>query len=79
MSDWKIRRLRGECAKCERAFETDGERLLTQVRFVELHYQLLGFLNSAGMSLSPILHTGISSIATCCKSIQSPAVRSHSF
>ena len=35
MSDWKIRRLRGECAKCERAFETDGERLLTQVRFVD--------------------------------------------
>ena len=32
MSDWKIRRLRGECAKCERAFETDGERILTQVR-----------------------------------------------
>ena len=28
MSDWKIRRLRGECAKCERAFETDGERIL---------------------------------------------------
>ena len=35
MSDWKIRRLRGECAKCERAFETDGERLLTQVCFVD--------------------------------------------
>jgi hypothetical protein len=35
MSDWKIRRLRGECAKCERAFETDGERLLTQVRFAD--------------------------------------------
>jgi len=33
MSDWKIRRLRGECAKCERAFATDGERILTQVRF----------------------------------------------
>lgn len=33
MGDWKIRRLRGECAKCERAFETDGERILTQVRF----------------------------------------------
>jgi hypothetical protein len=33
MSDWKIRRLRGECAQCERAFETDGERILTQVRF----------------------------------------------
>jgi len=33
MSDWKIRRLRGECAKCERAFESDGERILTQVRF----------------------------------------------
>ena len=32
MSDWKIRRLRGECAKCERPFETDGERILTQVR-----------------------------------------------
>jgi len=32
MSSWKIRRLRGECAKCERAFETDGERILTQVR-----------------------------------------------
>lgn len=35
MSDWKIRRLRGECAKCGRAFETDGERVLTQVRFVD--------------------------------------------
>ena len=32
MSNWKIRRLRGECAKCERPFETDGERILTQVR-----------------------------------------------
>ena len=33
MSEWKIRRLRGECAKCGRAFETDGERILTLVRF----------------------------------------------